>query len=449
MKSFLKIFLILFVVFSMIISTAMYFYFKNDVNEATQNNETKVTDQFDDLNISTYKERVNILLLGVDTLENDGSGIGTRTDTIMVLSIDPLTKTGFLLSIPRDTRVEIANGGGYDKVNHAHSYGGTELALSTIKNFLDIPIHHYIKVDYRALFKTVDDLGGIEVDVPVDMRYVDSVATPPLNVNLKKGVQTLNGEQAMGFLRFRKGYANQDLGRIQAQQMFLDSLFKKIKSPSSIINIPKYLDTMSKYVETDMTMKDMLVVAKQALTVDANRIEKKTIPGEPTMTGGISYYSVNEEEMDADMMYLLSGDYPVPETEIVEDPNVSSNSQSGEVNKASNNQTVLKNTTEISAKKVTPQKDTKSYKIHVMNGNGVSGIARRASDLLKIEDISVTATGNANDFNVENTIIYYKDDLIFANKIKGILRTGKVQEGTKSIVSSEPDIVIVLGKDFS
>lgn len=438
MKSFLKIFLILFVVFSMVISTAMYFYFKNDVNEATENNETNVTDEFEDLDISTYKERVNILLLGVDTLENDGSGIGTRTDTIMVLSIDPITKTGFLLSVPRDTRVEIANGGGFDKVNHAHSYGGTELALSTIKNFLDIPIHHYVKVDYRALFKTVDDLGGIEVDVPVDMRYVDSVAKPPLNINLKKGIQTLNGEQAMGFLRFRKGYANQDLGRIKAQQMFLDALFKKVKSPSSIINIPKYLDTMSKYVETDMTMKNMLVVAKQALTVDVNRIEKKTIPGEPSMIGGISYYSVNEEEMAADMMYLLSGDYPVPEAEIVEDSNQTPGTQTG-----------IKNTTEISAKKVAPQKDTKNYKIQVMNGNGVSGIARRASDLLKIEDITVTATGNANDFNVENTIIYYKDDLIFANKIKGILKTGKVQEGTKSIVSSEPDIVIVLGKDFS
>ena len=110
MKSFLKMFLILFVVFSMIISTAMYFYFKNDVEEASKNNETKVTDEFEDLDISNYKERVNVLLLGVDTLENDDSGIGTRTDTIMVLSIDPMTKTGFILSVPRDTRVEIANG---------------------------------------------------------------------------------------------------------------------------------------------------------------------------------------------------------------------------------------------------------------------------------------------------------------------------------------------------
>ena len=445
MKSFLKMFLILFVVFSMIISTAMYFYFKNDVEEASENNETKVTDEFEDLDISNYKERVNVLLLGVDTLENDDSGIGTRTDTIMVLSIDPMTKTGFILSVPRDTRVEIANGGGFDKVNHAHSYGGTELALSTIKNFLGIPIHHYVKVDYKALFKTVDDLGGIEVDVPVDMIYVDSAATPPLNINLKKGIQTLNGEQAMGFLRFRKGYANQDLGRIQAQQMFLDSLFKKIASPSSIMNIPKYLDTMSKYVETDMTMKNMLIIAKQALTIDTNRIEKKTVPGEPTMIGGVSYYSPDQEQLNLDLEYLISGNYPVPESESAEGADSEEGSQGGATGTASAVQTANAS----KSVKSEPVKDTSTYKIHVLNGNGISGTARRASDLLKIEDIAVSATGNASDFNIENTVIYYKDDIAFANKVKGILETGKVQKGTKDIVSTEPDIVVVLGKDFN
>ncbi|MGL5256840.1 MAG: LCP family protein [Proteocatella sp.] len=440
MKKFLKIFLVLFVIFSMIFSTVMYAFYKNDVDEAVEENKPSAEDSFENLDVSNYKDRVNVLLMGVDTLENEGDGKGTRTDTIMVLSIDPTTKTGFILSLPRDTRVKLANGGDYDKVNHAHSYGGTELAISTIKDFLQIPIHHYVKLDYRALFKTVDDLGGIEVDVPIDMKYKDTRSEPPLNVDLKKGVQTLNGEQAMGFVRFRKGYPNQDLGRIQAQQAFLDALIKKMTSPASIMNIPNYIDTMSKYVETDMDMKTMLIVAKQALSVDTARIEKKTVPGEPDMINGVSYYEPNAEELSAMLDYLLSGNYPVPETEATAEGTEGTSqtgTQSGTASKAA-----------PQAQAKAPVKDTSNYKIQVLNGSGISGVARRATDLLKIEEISVTSTGNASNFDNENTIVYYKDDSNFASQIRNILKVGKIEKGTKDIVSSEPDIVVVLGKDF-
>jgi len=435
MKNFFKIFLILFVAFSMIISTAMYFYFKTDVDEAVESSETSAADDFENLDVSSYKDRVNVLLMGVDTLENTDTGTGTRTDTIMVMSVDPVSKTGFILSLPRDTRVQITDRDGYDKVNHAHSYGGTELAISTIKGFLNIPIHHYVKVDYRALFKTVDDLGGIEVDVSRDMKYRDTASVPPLDIDLKKGVQILNGEQSMGFLRFRKGYPNQDLGRIEAQQAFMDALIKKVASPASIINIPNYLDTMSKYIQTDMTMKDMLIIAKQALSIDINRIEKKTVPGEPDMIDGISYYEPDAQQLQEMLDYLLSGAYPLPEPAEGQVTPANPENKASQVSGTSN---------------VKPQvkKDTSNYKIQVLNGSGVSGIARRASDLLKIEDITVTGTGNAGDFNNENTVIYYKDDSTFASEIRDVLRVGKISKGTKDIASTEPDIVIVLGKDF-
>lgn len=437
MKKFLKIFLVLFVVFSMIFSTVMYAFFKNDVDQAVDDNKPSPQDDFESLDVSSYKDRVNVLLMGVDVLENEGDGKGTRTDTIMVLSLDPVTKTGYILSLPRDTRVKLANGGGYDKVNHAHSYGGTELAISTIKDFLQIPIHHYVKLDYRALFKTVDDLGGIEVDVPIDMNYKDSRSTPPLNVNLKKGVQTLNGEQAMGFVRFRKGYPNQDLGRIQAQQAFMDALIKKMTSPASIMNIPNYIDTMSKYVETDMDIKTMLIVAKQALSIDANRIEKKTVPGEPDMIDGVSYYEPNQQELTEMLDYLIAGNYPVPES-----------AEGTEGTQGTEGSTTVQSSPQTKSQAKPVVKDTSNYKIQVLNGSGVSGVARRASDLLKIEDIAVTATGNASDFDNENTIVYYKDDSNFASQVRNILKVGKIEKGTKSISSSEPDIVIVLGKDF-
>lgn len=437
MKNFLKIFLILFVAFSMVISTVMYFYFKKDVDEAVETSEVSAADEFKNLDVSSYKDRVNVLLLGVDTLENTDTGVGTRTDTIMVLSVDPVSKTGFILSLPRDTRVEITDRG-YDKINHAHSYGGTDLAISTIKNFLNIPIHHYVKLDYRALFKTVDDLGGIEVDVPIDMRYKDTASTPPLDIDLKKGVQVLNGEQSMGFLRFRKGYPNQDLGRIEAQQAFLDSLIKKVASPASLVNIPNYIDTMSEYIQTDMTIKDMLIIAKQSLSIDLGRIEKKTVPGSPDMIDGISYYEPDSQELQETLDYLISGNYPVPEPAEGEvTPETAENSA----------KTASKVSGTLNAKSQ-PKKDTTNYKIQVLNGSGVSGIARRASDLLKIEDITVTGTGNASDFNNENTVIYYKEDSTFASDIRNVLKVGKISKGTSDMASTEPDIVIVLGKDF-
>lgn len=430
MKTFLKIFLMLFITFSLVFGGVMYFIYKDDVKDAQENKGDEVTNEFDNLDVSGYKDRTNVLLLGVDALESVGDGKGTRTDTIMVLSLDPVTKTGFILSIPRDTRVLIPGRNIYDKVNHAHSYGGTELAISTIKNFLNIPIHHYVKVDYRALFKVVDDLGGIEVDVPIDMKYTDTAATPPLYIDLKAGVQTLNGEQAMGFLRFRKGYANQDLGRIQAQQQFMDALLKKVVSPASIIKIPKHIETISEYVQTDMSIKDMLVLAKQGLSVDLKRIEKKTIAGYPDMINGVSYYSVDEKGKQEMLDYLLSGDYPVPEPE-VEAEDITGTTGSAPVTE--------KEVIEI---------NINDYNIHILNGSGTSGVARRASDLLKIQDIIVDSTGNAPNFDYANTMIYYKEDGKTASKLKSIIGVGKLEKGTKSIVASQPDFVIVLGKDF-
>lgn len=436
MNKFLKIFLVFFVLFSMVLSTAMYFYFKDDVTEATANGETQTGDDFESLDVSQYKERTNVLLLGVDTLENTENTKGIRTDTMMVLSIDPVSKTGFILSIPRDSRVKLSGSSNYDKINHAHSYGGTELAISTVKDFLQIPIHHYVKVDYQALFKTVDDLGGVEVYVPIDMKYQDTRATPPLYIDLKKGLQTLNGEQAMGFLRYRKGYANQDLGRIDTQQAFMEALIKKVVSPASITKIPNYINTLYNYVETDMSIKDILILAKQGLSIDLNRIEKRTVEGVPDMINGVSYYVIDDVKKQETINYLLSGDYPVPET-IVEE-----GISEGETGSKSNTTTAKTPVQE-------PEVDINSYNIQVLNGSGYSGVARRASDLMKIEDITVDYTGNAPNFDYEKTIIYYKDDAKTATKLKDILKMGSIQKGTKSIVSSEPDIIIVLGKDFS
>ena len=306
MKKLITIFLVLFVVFTTVIGTAMYFQLRPEVEDAIDGKKEEET--FENLDVSNYKSRVNVLLLGVDTLETKKDQLGTRSDTIMILSVDPATKTGFILSIPRDTYVKISGTTEYTKITHAHSYGGSDLAIATVKDFINIPIHHYMKLDYRAIFKTVDDLGGVEFDVPQDMYYVDKRATPPLNINLKKGLQTLNGDQAMQLIRFRKGYADQDLGRVKVQQDFIKAVLKKAYSPTSIMKIPKFVETMSEYVETDMTVPNMISLMKVGMSVSLDKIETATVPGEPsTRPGAGSVVIVDEVAFREKLNYLMSG----------------------------------------------------------------------------------------------------------------------------------------------
>ncbi|MCT4585025.1 MAG: LCP family protein [Peptostreptococcaceae bacterium] len=240
---------------------------------------------------------VNILLLGVDSLKGKNTH-NSRTDTMMVLSLDTTQNKASIVSIPRDSRVKIRGRAGEDKINHAHAYDGVGGSIYAVKSLLGIPIHHYVKVDYNALFKTVDDVGGVEVNVPINMYYNDPYANPPLHIDIKKGKQLLNGQKAMEFLRFRKGYSNQDLGRIQAQQQFLDSLIKKLLSPASITKIPDYINTLHMYVETDLQIGDMLGLAMKAKGVNPSEIQKYTLKGESKMINGIYYYIVDKNYIE-------------------------------------------------------------------------------------------------------------------------------------------------------
>lgn len=465
-KKIIGTFLIMFFVFSAIIGTGMYMQYKPDVEKIIQ--EEKKQNAFESLDISNYKERINVLLLGVDTLENKNSQsgqTGTRSDTIIILSVDPVTKTGFILSVPRDSYVRLPDGT-QTKINHAHSYGGTELALQTIKEFVKIPIHHYVKVDYRALFKTVDDLGGIEFDVPIDMKYRDSQSVPPLNIDLKAGVQVLNGEQAMGLLRFRKAKGYDDFGRMETQQKFIESVFKKVVSPSSIPRIPDYVDTIYKYVETDMSTTDILSLLKIGLSIDFTTLQKATLPATPIMIGGISYMDIDKVQMQEQIDFLLAGVYEKPEVpeenaENTDSTDVNNGEKSIEEKSSADKKSEekTKNINSIGNQKTEKEEKRKDSanmdkkpvpkKISVLNGSGVSGVARRVSDLLKIRDITVTSTGNASSFDNENTIIYYKNDSELAQRIKEILKVGSIKKGTKTIVDTEPDIVILIGKDFN
>lgn len=449
MKKSVGIFLALFFVFTTIFGSAMYFSMKPEVEKAVNEeklNKEKPENTFENLDVSNYKERVNVLLLGVDTLETAKDQTGTRSDTIMILSVDPVSKTGFILSVPRDSHVKIHGTEDYTKITHAHSYGGTQLAIDTVKDFVDIPIHHYMKVDYKALFKAIDDLGGVEFDVPIDMKYKDSASDPPLNINLKAGMQTLNAEQAMGLLRFRMGYPDKDFGRMRTQQAFIETVLKKLASPAALPTIPKHIETIYEYVETDMTITDVMSLMKIGLSLDLSMVQKATLPGEPDrMPNGASIIVVDEEKKKELLDYLLSGNYEVPEEK--EDTSAENTTND---DKKSEQTGKLKKEQKPEDKEEKKEPTLNDKHIVVLNGSGKRGTARRASDLLKIQDILVDASGNASSFDNETTIIYYKDDIALANRIREILKIeSAVKKGTEGLSKTNADIVVILGKDFS
>lgn len=302
MKYFIKVFVVSFLIFTMTISGGLFFVTSKLSSIPEEFKSSGAEGSPVDLD-KKGKGVVNVLLMGVDSLNAKKSN--TRTDTMMLFSFNPETNKASIVSIPRDTRVKIRGRSGYDKINAANVYGGVDLAVKTVKDLLGVPVHHYVKVDYQALFKTVDDIGGVEVDVPIRMKYNDPYAEPPLHIDLQKGKQVLDGNKAMQFLRFRKGskgypgYPDQDLGRIKAQQSFLDAMIRKVLSPSSILKMPDYVQTLYMYVETDMKIKDMLDMAYMAKGIDPDEMTKTTLPGEPAMINGVSYYQVKQDDIKA------------------------------------------------------------------------------------------------------------------------------------------------------
>lgn len=219
------------------------------------------------------EERVNILLLGGDSRTEQDNG---RSDTIMVASIDPVTKKAHLFSILRDTYAEIP-GYGKRKINEAYTYGGPELAMQTVSEFTGLPIHYYFFIDFESFVKLVDAIGGIDYEVEKNMYYIDTTYKQEFVINLKKGFQHLDGDKALQYVRFRHD-ALSDFTRTERQREFLKAVVQKVKSGTTIINLPSILDELAPYIETNMDLGKMLKLAILGFKVDTGALQTGQIP---------------------------------------------------------------------------------------------------------------------------------------------------------------------------
>lgn len=231
-------------------------------------------------------DQTNVLVVGVD---KDGK----RSDVNMLFSVDAKEKTISVLSIPRDTRVKLPDGS-RSKINACIGKdNGDKLLIETIKNLTGLPVNDFCKVNFEALRNIIDILGGVEFDVPIDMHYDDPVQD--LSIHLDKGMQTLNGEQAEGLLRFRSGYANADLGRIDTQQAFLKELVQQKMRPKYVLKAVPVIREITENLETDMTAAYIMKYAWAFRDSDSITMKTHTLPGAPKMIGGVSYYICDED----------------------------------------------------------------------------------------------------------------------------------------------------------
>lgn len=238
--------------------------------------------------------RQNILFLGVDASGNPNDlWSGTRTDTIILINVDPKTKSVNALSIPRDSKVYLPKDNGVNKINAAHAIGGIEMTKKTVEDTLGVHIDRYIMVHDDAVKAIVDAMDGLDIYIEKPMHYNDYSGN--LHINFNKGNHHLNGQQAVEYLRFRHD-ALGDIGRTQRQQWLLRSLLTQLKQPSTITKIPDIISVAKKYIKTDMSFYEMSQYAALAKHVDMDKIEIAMLPGAPNQKGYISYWILDPDK---------------------------------------------------------------------------------------------------------------------------------------------------------
>ncbi|MFZ5825583.1 MAG: LCP family protein [Bacillota bacterium] len=225
---------------------------------------------------------VNILLMGLD----EGK---IRTDVVVLAHLDPKQKLVSLISLPRDTLVEIDCTGldkacvSPDKLAHAHAYGGEEGAQATVRSvetLLKVKIDHYIRVDYNGFKEVVDSLGGVELVIDQNMYYEDPYAHPPLKISFKASPepQHLNGQQSLNYVRFRSD-ARGDIGRTERTKKFLVALASKAKESQNLTKLPSVVRTVLAHVKTDIDFDTALALARAATSINLDQVQTATLPG--------------------------------------------------------------------------------------------------------------------------------------------------------------------------
>ena len=241
--------------------------------------------------LGARKEHFHTVLLGGLDDENGGS------DTNLLLSLDSESGTMNLVSLPRDTLLNVS--WSVKKLNNAYHHGGFTQTMAEVSRLLGIPVDHYVTVNLQAFVELVDAINGVDFDIPVDMDYDDD--WQDLHIHFPKGPRHLDGKEALQVVRWRQnndgsGYATADIGRIGTQQEFLKAVAKQALQLSNWDKIRPMAEIFQKWVDTDLELANLVWLGEQALTVGSDNISFHTLPGDGAgyYKGG-SYYVLDPE----------------------------------------------------------------------------------------------------------------------------------------------------------
>jgi len=276
------------IVLFLALGTAAYGY--SIWHKAKETVDGQMHESVDSIDLEVTKKKVktteplNILLMGVDARENDQG----RSDALVVLSLDPRNDRMQLLSIPRDTRTTIVGKGTEDKINHAYAFGGADMAVATVENFLNIELDYYVRINMEGLEALVDEIGPITVN--------NDIAWNDGKYDFPKGPVDMNGDKTMDFVRMRKQDPSGDFGRTKRQRQVIEAIVKRGASVGSIPKIDSVLEILGSNMSTNMDFADMKKMFSGYRNT-RHSIETYMLEGSGTTIDGIYYYQVSDEEV--------------------------------------------------------------------------------------------------------------------------------------------------------
>ena len=279
---------------------AYFFKAYSDIGSTAESiyNEVSVVEMREEsIEVETATQPISFLLLGADTgtAEEERTETG-RSDTIIVCTVNPNTKTTTLLSIPRDSYAEIVGysdvydyyGDYYDKMNHAYAFGGTEMSINTVQEFLNVPIDYYVEVNFDGLTDIVDAIGGVEITSPLTFDFYG----PQF---IEGETRILNGFEALQFSRMRKQDPEGDLGRQKRQQMVIKAILDKVLTMGTVVNYKNILATLEDNVQLNMSLDEIISIAS-GYRKSMENFQQFYVEGEELYIDEIYYYYVDPEE---------------------------------------------------------------------------------------------------------------------------------------------------------
>ncbi len=358
---------------------------------------------------------VTLLLMGLDEARDiDGStptDLVGRTDTMLLARIDPDSESINVMSIPRDTRVEIP-GYGIDKINQANVEGGAELAAQTVSyNFNQVEIDRYVRISTAAFRKIVDLVGGVEVFVPRAMNYEDK--TQGLVIDLEPGWQTLDGNQAEQFARFRQDDLG-DIGRVQRQQILLKALRDRMLNPTVITQLPQIVRILQNHIDTNLSTEEILALAGFGLQLDREALNMVMLPGRFSSPNEYraSYWLIDTNSTNGVMERFFDAE---PDALLAND---------------------------------TPRRSISRLRIAVQNASRDPYMGQAVAEHLRREGFrNVYLIKDWPDFHHQTAVIAQRGDINGAGFVEAVLGAGKVV--ADSTGDLESDITIRVGDDWS